>query len=101
MGKYLERESIKSKIEMGIIRDLRQLFENNGAHDLINLSCISPIPNERTVFLSKPIRLQPWLANLNLDTENNSYDLNEALCSVIGQKCNDESSRLLTEDYLV
>ena len=113
MAKYLEREAIKTQIETGIIRELRQLFENNGAHDLINLSCIAPIPNERTIFLSKPIRLQPWLANLKLDTSaknslsnnnngaagnNVTEDLNEALSSVMR---GDENSRLLTEDYLV
>lgn len=51
------RQVIREKIEIGVMRDLRKLFESNGARNIINLPCISPVPSERTIFLSKAIRL--------------------------------------------
>ncbi len=39
------------------MNDLREIFESNGARELTNLPVISPIPNERTIFLSKAIIL--------------------------------------------
>ena len=79
---------------------MRQLFETNGAHDLISLPCISPIPSERIIFLSKAIRLVPWLPGLDYDVSNVG-GLHEALCSVMGSNYSDMSIRLLSEDFLV
>ena len=67
LQKYIEREAFREKVETGVISDLRKLFDSNGSRNLNNLPVISPIQNERTIFLSKAIRLQPSLANLRYD----------------------------------
>lgn len=57
----LERKKRHENIETKVLRELRALFEQNGARNLHNLQTVSPIIPERTIFLSKAIRLEPWL----------------------------------------
>jgi len=65
MEVFLAREKVCETVEAKVLRDLRELFESNGARNLHNLHCIAPIPAERTIFLSKAIRLEPWLKKMN------------------------------------
>lgn len=57
----LKTNALLAKIQRKIVSDLHKLFESNGASNLTNLPVVAPIPNERTIFLSKPMRLLPWL----------------------------------------
>ena len=61
LQKHIEEEDQRQKTENVIITDLRRLFEFNGGHSLINLPTVAPMPCERTLFLSKAIRLLKWL----------------------------------------
>ena len=58
---YLRKEKQLEEVEAKVVRDFRKLFESNGARPLLNLPTVSPVPTERTIFLSKAIRLQPKL----------------------------------------
>lgn len=64
---FWAREKACELVEAKVLRDLRELFETNGARNLHNLPCIAPIPTEKTIFLSKAIRLEPWLKKMNYD----------------------------------
>ena len=59
------------------------------------------MPNDRTIFMSKAIRLQPWLSSLDYDPSDQNQSLYEELREVIGGKYSEESSQLLSEDFLV
>ena len=116
---YLKTDASLAKIQRQIVSDLHKLFESNGASNLTNLPQISPIANERTIFLSKAIRLQPWLreetkAKIKKLVANNEgaepdqffdedikFSLSEEICTLMGCRNNAESFRLLTDDYLV
>ena len=53
----IKLEDRKRKVETMLMRDLRELFESNGARNLFSLHNVNPLLNERTLFLSKAIRL--------------------------------------------
>ena len=67
----------------------------------MELPVIAPVIDERTIFLSKAIRILPWLKDLRDEIKNTDFNLHEKLCSIMGSKNYSERTRLLTDDYLV
>ena len=61
----MTRNKTHDNVEANVIKDLRELFESNGASDMHNLHVVAPILSERSIFLSKAIRLEPWLKKMN------------------------------------
>lgn len=57
LARMIKLEDRKHKVETMLMRDLRELFESNGARNLFSLHNVNPLLNERTLFLSKAIRL--------------------------------------------
>lgn len=81
-------EAHRRQLESVLVMDIRELFECNGARNLVNLHTIAPISNEKTIFLSRAIRLQPWLKDLRTkyDPSDQNQSLLDALREVIGSK---------------
>ena len=75
LERYVEKDQLREKVETIFIYQVRDLLETNGARNLTNLSSISPLPNERTIFLSKAIRLQPKLSSLEYDPSDQNKSL--------------------------
>ena len=53
-------------VQAKVLKQLRKLFEGNGACEFANLPPVAPNQTEATIFISKAMRLVPYRDRLDL-----------------------------------